>query len=73
MSQKIFIILIKLLEALSDKDLNKRIDEITNNRINAFKRFDNHQQMVQKETMGIAVGSPDEYQPSEPGKLEMAN
>lgn len=36
-SQKIFIILIKLLEALSDKELNSTVDQIVLNRINTFQ------------------------------------
>jgi len=72
-SQKIFIILIKLLEALSDKDLNSRIDDIINNRISTFKKVDNQMQMEKNESMGIAVGSPDEFKESVPGKFEMSN
>lgn len=33
MTQKIYVILIKLLEALGDKDLNKKLDEVISTRI----------------------------------------
>lgn len=29
--------------------------------------------MVKNQVMGISVGSPDDIQPSQPGKLEMSN
>ena len=41
-SQKVFIILIKLLEALSDKELNIRIDEVVLGRINTFKKVEEY-------------------------------
>jgi len=36
-SQKIFIILIKMLEALSDKELNKRLDLVVLNKVKTFQ------------------------------------
>jgi len=36
-SQKIFIILIKLLEALSDNELNSTVDQLITNRIQTFQ------------------------------------
>ena len=58
-SQKIFIILIKLLEALSDKELNAKIDGIITNRLTVFKRAEEHNQAVQNELDGIAPSSTD--------------
>lgn len=45
-SQKIFIILIKLLEALSDKELNQKIDAIVTHRLKTFKSAEEHNQQV---------------------------
>uniref|UniRef100_A0A7S3CLG3 Uncharacterized protein n=1 Tax=Strombidium rassoulzadegani TaxID=1082188 RepID=A0A7S3CLG3_9SPIT len=42
-SQKIFIILAKLLEALSDKELNQQIDDIIIGRIQTFKKTEESQ------------------------------
>jgi len=51
-SQKIFIILIKLLEALSDKELNQKIDEVVMGRITTFKKMEEHTQLIQAELDG---------------------
>ena len=71
-SQKIFIILIKLLEALSDKDLNCRIDEIISNRVATFKKFDEHQQMVQNDATGVILSSGDSNEPKKSRKMSMS-
>lgn len=49
-SQKIFVILLKLLEALSDKDLNQRIDSILIGRIEAFKKSEHETSEPLKES-----------------------
>lgn len=56
-SQKIFIILIKLLEALSDKELNLKIDAIVTNRLKTFKKAEEHNQWVHSELTGDAPPS----------------
>jgi hypothetical protein len=49
--------LIKLLEALSDKELNAKIDAIISNRLNVFKQAEEHKQAVQNELDGAAPSS----------------
>jgi uncharacterized membrane-anchored protein YjiN (DUF445 family) len=53
-SQKIFIILIKLLEALSDKELNGTVDHIVLHRVNTFQ-----------EVNGIKKTSQEDAKPAE--------
>ena len=51
-SQKIFIILIKLLEALSDNELNSTVDQLITNRIQTFQEVNggNKTQPVEEES-----------------------
>lgn len=46
-SQRIFIILIKLLEALGDNELNQSIDQALTARIETYDRFNEHQRDTQ--------------------------
>ena len=62
-SQKIFIILIKLLEALSDKELNLKIDAIVTNRLKVFKSAEEHAQMVQAELEGSTPSATSQKKP----------
>jgi len=47
-SQKIFIILIKVLEALNDRELNEKLDKIIAGRLQVFKKGEDRQQQVEQ-------------------------